>query len=271
MSRAQGFLRDLAEQVYAVDNRAIPRRGAVSSVTDLGELAVRLGSIVTFDRRGDVYWLDGFEEGISKWDTVSVGIGGGVALSASYARNGLYSCELTAGQFMTHYAEISRNFPYPTLSRWGFECHWSFDSDLDTLDVLVSVYDGTNLTTGKLRYDYGNQRLQYWDSDGAWQNLATSVDLEPGYGIFNACKLVLDLEEAEYERVIVNESEYDMEGVALQQGASAVSPGVKLGVRNTGDGSHNNVVYVDDVIITQNELGRSRTYARTLALVGSGS
>ena len=39
----------------------------VHSIQDLGELAVRLGSIVTFDRRGNVLWLDGFDSGIGAW------------------------------------------------------------------------------------------------------------------------------------------------------------------------------------------------------------
>jgi len=39
----------------------------VYQMTDLGELAVRLGSIVTHDRRGDVIFLEDFEEGMGRW------------------------------------------------------------------------------------------------------------------------------------------------------------------------------------------------------------
>ncbi len=246
------------------------RRGPIGSVTDLGELAARLGSIVTFDRRGDVYWLDGFEEGIAKWDVDTVGTGAAVGLSGDYARNGKWSCELKAGSDILHFAGISRLFPYPMLSRWGFECHWSFDSDLEAFDIAVAVYDGTNLTSGRLRYDAVNQKLQYLDENGVMQDLATGVGLHDHYNMFNGFKLVVDLEEGEYERAILNEAEYDMEGIALEQSADGHSPVIKLGIRNTGMGGKNGIVYVDDVIVTQNEPGKGWTWGRTLIGVGSG-
>ena len=38
-------------------------------LTDLGELAVRLGSPVSFDRRGDVVMMETFEDGLDAWVT----------------------------------------------------------------------------------------------------------------------------------------------------------------------------------------------------------
>jgi len=261
-------LAELAAIQYNLNMHAAPKRGGAWSVTDLGEVAARLGSIVTFDRRGDVYWLDDFEDGKAKWAAETSGAGAGVAVSTTYARNGAKSVELTAGTDMSHYAGIGRLFPYPALSRWGFEGSWSFDSDLETFDIIISVYDGTNLTSAILRYDCVNQKVQYLDSAGAMQDLATSVDLHDYYNMFNTFKLVLDLETGKYERAIANESEYDMAGIALQQAAIAVSPVVKLSMRNTAVGGTGGVVYVDDVIVTRNEPGPERTTPRLLVGVG---
>ena len=270
MSRA---VEQMAALQYNLAMVASRRRGGISSVTDLGELAVRLGSIVTFDRRGDVYWLDGFEEGVAKFAATAVGTGAGVALALDYCRSGNWSCGLTAGSDAGHYAKIARLFPYPALSRWGFECSWSFDSDLERFEIGVEVDDGSGAVwTGVLSYLLADEKLQYKDADtGTWADLATSVKLYDDYGMFNGMKLVLDLVDGEYERAILNESEYDMNGLALEEGVSAVeTPLIRLTLQNTGDSGKNSIVYVDDVIVTQNEPGRSEATGRTLKLVGSG-
>ena len=82
--------------------------GAVTTyqVTDLGELAVRLGSPISHDRRGDVIWWDDFECTLNKWQTVANGAGSSVALSDARARNGRYSALLISGSAVV-------DFPLP--------------------------------------------------------------------------------------------------------------------------------------------------------------
>jgi len=47
----------------------------IYSLHDMGELAVRLGSIVSFDRRGDVIFSDSFQNGLGKVYASGVGAG----------------------------------------------------------------------------------------------------------------------------------------------------------------------------------------------------
>ena len=62
------------------DYGRLSAQATVFPVTDLGELAARLGSIVSHDRRGDVIWLDGFEDGLDKWQPTTSGSGAAVDL-----------------------------------------------------------------------------------------------------------------------------------------------------------------------------------------------
>jgi len=255
MSRALSQM--LADQYYH-SMVAARRRGPVWSVTDLGELAVRLGGIVHFDRRGDVVFLDAFEEGLLKWGATYVGAGAGVALSNVLARSGGWSVLLTAGSDGGRYATISHVIPYPVLSRFGLECSFCIDNNLAALTMAFSLYDGVNLRTAALKYDYVGKALQYKNDVGYYQNLATGLDLFHAGSPFWTWKVVANFGEGTYERAILNETEYDLEGEGLGSEASAVVPNLEVWIQNKGVAGQNAEVYVDDVIITQNEPENTR-------------
>lgn len=231
----------------------IKKAGAVSALADLGELAVRLGSIVSFDRRGDVVWLGGFEDGLARWYTSTAGTGAAVALSPARARSGGYSVLLTGGSDGNRSAGIYYTGPYIVLGKLGVECSFCFDSHLDTLKFALEVYDGSTFYQAVLKYDYTNLKLQYLDADNDYQDLATSLNLYQILQPFNTWKLVCDVESGEYMRVILNETEYDCSGIEIKSAASGAVPHLALWVVNNSTAGWNAEVHVDDVIVTQNE------------------
>ena len=73
------------------------------------ELAARLGSPDTFDRRGDVLWMDDFESGL-KWRTSLLGTGSLIDLTATMAASGGKCCRLVTGSANNDYAYLLRHF-----------------------------------------------------------------------------------------------------------------------------------------------------------------
>ena len=246
-------LEQMAALQYNLDMHTARVRGPVRSVVDLGELAARIGSINTFDRRGDTVWLDDFEVGIGKWVANSWGAGGNVAVSKSYARNGIYSCAMTAGSDGFHMAQIYRVMAYPVLGLLGFECSFAFDSDLDWFGLLFDLYDGTHRHEALVKYDYSNTKLQILDGNGDLHDLETGLDIYVANYPFWTVKVVVDFVNVNYVRVILNNTEYDVSGIDYLYNADASNPRLRPGVKNMGQLGQNAVVYIDDVIITQNE------------------
>lgn len=225
----------------------------IESITR-AELAARLGSVHTFDRRGDLLWYDDFESGIGKWDTITSGVGAEVSWSADYARTGGFSCKMTAGRTGNKRAMIINNRPIPILSGIGVEIAWHSPTAVDLIDIELYLYDGTNLSRFVLRYDDSNRDLIYFDGVLGWTTLNSDLDLDAWNKIFYQMKLVVDLTLGKYVRCIINDLTYTMDNKPGQVVANATTPYMDLSI--TVDGTTwagNDVAYLDSVLITQNE------------------
>lgn len=225
----------------------------IHQVTDAGELAVRLGSPVTNDRRGNVVRVNGFESGLKAWITSYVGAGGGVVLSTKACQTGAYSAKFTTGQDPAGNAALSKYHPLLVLGKAGLEVSFASASASPTIRVRFYYYDGAQYHLFSVRYDYPNQRFQYLDNAAAWQNIDTGLLFYPSITSWNFLKLVVDLSGKDYERVILNDNEYSLQGIDALSVNAFTAPYLSTVLFADGDNAGNYVVYFDDVIWTQNE------------------
>lgn len=259
-------IQDLLASRYYNDMHAARRRGRVWSVADLGELAARLGSPVTFDRRGDVVWHDDFEAGVHKWSWAGFGpgYGRGVMPCAHRSRNGRRSARLNSGReagYETQQVEHVSHLPAITpLPRLGFEASFAYDAGVAYAGLYLQVYLGGGSAPFyryRVRYDIPNSRLEYWTAAGEWDTL-----LEDVYGLrapdFNTCKLVVDGQPsvglASYTRILFNEHEILMDAYEPEAGTAASSASCwQAGLVMEGKPGLSASAWFDDVILTHNE------------------
>lgn len=218
------------------------------------ELAARLGSIVTFDRRGDVVLLDSFEGGLAGWEPTSYGEGGSAVQSSVRARTGAFSCLLTAGSDDYHSAAISRWMPYLSLSSFGFEFSFTHQNPFDYLVLEVFFYDHDFYYKYGIRYIPSEEKLQYVDEVGGfYQDLATGVKLLSSEYLFNTWKMVVDTVGVKYKRLLLNNLSYDLSAIPAYKLASAPPTYQHFDIYLEGREGENDKAYIDDVIVTQNE------------------
>lgn len=230
-----------------------PGAVAVYSLQDMAELAARLGSIDTFDRRGDVIFADGFENGLAQWYTSVIGTSGAVSASALRARSGGFSAKLITGTEVYGLAEIDRYFPYPALSRMGNEISFVVAGSVEQYEFGLAVNDGTHQLLALIRYDSQNKTLEYYGSDEAYHVFASDVNLFAYSYLFHTCKVVGDFANSKYVRLILDSTEYDLSAYALCSRADTTDPmaSVYYIIYNKTAGSKTS--YADDAIVTQNE------------------
>jgi len=222
-------------------------------MSDLGELSVRLGSIVSHDRRGDVIWADGFENGISGWSTLGFGAGWEGQLCSAYSRLGGSSCRLKTGSNAGDFMAISRYWPKVRNNRLGMEFSVAFTSTMSHVGCHVQVYDGTSYFVFGIRYDIATDEVQIYSIPGYHVVFATGFTRYKTPHLFHTFKVVADLDKSEYVRAIIDEQEWDLSAYPLIVGAAAVGPSTHWIVDCDSDPAVLVNCYIDDVIATQNE------------------
>jgi len=233
--------------------------GPTYTLTNMAELAVRLGSINTFDRRGDVVWFDDFESGaINKWENLVHISPGAVTPSAVMARNGAFSAMFTGAGVAPTGTGIYHYERFPVLGLVGFEASFTLQIGLDRVEFLSDFFDGADSRFFGVRYNQATQTLEYVDRLGAWVPLATGLDIFGYISLFHTIKFVVDLRSNQYVRCLLDNRSYPMANIAGQVvvGAPAV-PCWRILAASLSDTVTGVVNYMDDIILTQNEPERS--------------
>jgi len=225
----------------------------IAGVSDMGELAVRLGSPVTFDRRGDVILLDDFEDNINKWVQTHVGVGGAIALSNDTCKNGARSCKFTTGNVIGNACSIERYMSYPVSGRFGFEISFTYESNFSQWEWLLQLNDGAFYHLAEITYVDATGTLYYRDSTPADVAIVAGLSLYEVDELFHTIKLVVDFDNDKYIRLILNNTEYDLSAYSFEKKADATNQRLFTRVRAYTATAANNVMYLDDAIWTQNE------------------
>lgn len=225
----------------------------VYTLEDMGELAVRLGSIVSHDRRGNVIFLEDFEYNANRWALVNNGAGAAIAINTDTYRSPDQCLRFTLGDADGNLSYAEALLPLPRDTGLGLEASWALNSAAEYVSCHFDWFDGTNWKRAGIRYDIEDEELQVCTDLNVWTAFATGIDLREDSEMFHTMKVVVDLINNAYIRAIVNHVEYSLSAYTPYVTASATSPQLRpiLEAANAAAGNRN--VWVDDVIITRNE------------------
>ena len=224
-----------------------------ATLSDMGDLAVRLGSIVEYDRRGDIVSLDDFENTILKWTDAATGVGY-VILDSTTAKSGSQAINLHTDVGGAATATLAKRLTRLGVPRLGIEISFS-DMDLGCdFYFTISYWDGVTGYRARLWFDQSTHNL-YVEGLPAigWVLVANVGFLRRGEYLWYPVKLVVDFVNHYYVRVLYSDTEYSVATIALptfgDAGGSYILAQFQL--LNVVAANHN--VWVDDFILTQNE------------------
>lgn len=225
----------------------------VYSMIDLAELAARIGSIVTFDRRGNVVWLDGFEEGIAQWERLGSGADWKVDISTDRAFSGGYSCILKPHSGGSLYAAIERAHYALPKGKIGLELAFSLSLYLSVFALYCVIYQGGKQYVFKIKYVWDDLAWYYLDVNNVYQKLLDGDDLATDDILWCRCKMVFNTEKGEYVRFLLNDKVYDMSGIDGPVANIDHRSLILLGIEVFGESGQSPSNYVDNIILTINE------------------
>ncbi len=220
---------------------------------DLAELAARLGSPVTYDRRGSAMFMDGFEGTLN---SVRVTELAGVAiaqLDQTRAFRGHQCVSVFVASNSGSRVLVEKTLPLYAINNIGIEFHWAQGTGLTRFFIFVDYFAGASQWRGEIEIDITNNVINYRESPGVYVELVTASFSDPRPGQWYAAKLVVDTNSQEYVRFIHNNIETSLAGISLSESAFASDPGVTLGVSNTKNDIDDQTFYIDDMILTSDE------------------
>jgi len=228
------------------------RMATIFGQIDDAELAARLGSIVTFDRRGNVAWMDDFEGSSLKWFQFGHGPAWSVDLVNKRALTGSQSCMLTCASTGRYEAYISRYQTLTVPGKIGLEVHFAIDEDISYIEIKLHVITGDIRYEGYLHLYPGTAKIQYKVDDTTWADALTDLYFDNTTYFYHDLKIVIDTDAKKYHRLIFGERTKDLSAIPLYSEASS---GERIGYQITAYGAAGKLAkcYVDNVIVTQNE------------------
>jgi len=225
----------------------------VFTLDDMAELAARLGSIDYYDRRGNVFFLDGFEHTLNKWYNCGLGVGNAAALDNTYAKDGEYSCKITAGQGNDNYGCIGHQGGGIVPSKIGFELAFTVNEAIKQYQFKWAISDGTHSHFAGIAYYPPTDLLKYYNEGGVYTTFATDLELKADPRSFHTIKFVADLTTDYYDYCLLDHVNYDLSALQNQNVEIALAPAHSMSIISTNSGDLNQSFYVDNTILTQNE------------------
>ena len=225
----------------------------ISANTDNAELAARLGSIVTFDRRGNVMYCDRCSESLGKWSTGTTGAGASITLSNERPYVDDASIKMVGGSTLTRRAYIIKRLPQPHSTRIGVEYLFHISSEVNTIEILFAMEAMTKGYRGQIKLDIANNKIYYTESTAeAWTELA-DYTFNDSANLFHSVKLVMDYDTGKYVRLVLSHHQYDLSTYALFSIAVGGNPICETRFRLDSTAANNGILYVGGFIFTANE------------------
>lgn len=220
---------------------------------DDAELAIRLGSPINFDRRGEVIYYNDFNYGGQNFTATGAGVGNGVALSCSQALSGPNCLMMTPGNLGGDTSRIARVNYYPILGRVGEQISFAPVPGLREVWLTLHVYTGATIYSFLVRYSHIAGTIAVWRGFAGFVVIGTPGISRDTNSSYTTIKLIADLETLSYTRVMINDRTYSAAGIVPWSAVDLTTKSLECFVEVYNNAAGVIAVAVDNWILTQNE------------------
>lgn len=225
----------------------------IHSVSDMGELAVRLGSPVNYDRSGNVLYCTDFQNGLGDFHSLISGTGGDVYLYGDLSYSAGICCCLIGTSDWPYRGFLYNDFRPIALNKMGFEVALMPVVNVDYINVFLDYYVDSIAHRFGLKMDITNKKFYCITMDGAEQEL-DDFDWSPAtVNFFHTLKIVGDLETKKLVRGFYNENEFDLSDYGAYTLGAADIQLVRSVVEVHSTPGANGKCYIDNWVVTINE------------------
>jgi len=219
----------------------------------MAELATRLGSPVTYDRSGDVVWLTTFEYGLQGTVLGTSGAASSGTITPARSNNGPFSLEMDPDNNEDSYVNWKRIIQFLESGKVGAEVCVSVDTGFEAVRLTIWSWDGDNELYAPVDYAEEGGLWKVRDKDLGWVTVLSDYVLQQGPGAWHNIKVVIDTENKTYVRLLVDKEVVVLDSYNLVETESEDLGQIEVRFTNYGCAASHAAVYLDTVIVTQNE------------------
>ena len=220
--------------------------------TGNSDLAARLGSPVNWDWRGSVIYTHDFSMGKGPVFTSLSGTGAAAAIDPTYGGYGGYALKLTGGSDATRFSRFGLSIGTNPSDRIGGAVRFSIADNTGYVELRLHAYVGATSPWAYVRLDVANGQIQLYNSVGSWVNVG-AVTVNKEAFTYSWFKLVVNQTTKMYERVLYNKTEVDISAYGCPIVETTDDGSMLFCLFNYSRSGQNDVVYVDQIILTVNE------------------
>jgi hypothetical protein len=222
-------------------------------IVDLGEVIARISQLLTVNRSGNLLDVVKFDWGLGQVSPFVLGADDDVALVNEPLANDSLSCRLTTSAIPGHYSGFYRYLSSVETDGLGIEWWFAVVYNPQDIYLITDVYDGSEMYVYKMRYKYSTKILSiYTAPSGVWYDVAT-INLPTSYEVFNKVKMIVDLKNHCYNRIVFNGVTYTVNTQYAQHVTSTLAPFIEVITRLENQSASISQIAVGKVVVTQNE------------------
>jgi len=235
------------------DDSDVESDSNVSKSLDLAELAVRLGALPSFDRRGDVIYCNDFRAGLGLLAAASSS--GGIAqnLCNSNALLSGISLDMLAPNTEDQYANVYFEIVLGQTKSVGIEALYTIAQPAKSISLRMEIIIGGIAYYFAVDVVFATGEVLAYNQAGVWVQVGVHTCLTPDAQWLQSFKLVADLENHRYARLVFNNSTYLLTATLPYVFTVATNDSVLVELRVRSGAGGPAEAYLAGVILTQNE------------------
>lgn len=219
----------------------------------MSELAVRLGSPVTFDRSGNVLFQECFEGGLANWEHNSYPSGANAVPTARFHSIKPYAIKLHTTTDDNSYSGIKRGLPFPYLSRMGFEFHYKQIAAINNLFIRLYFYTGTKVYTVTLELKQNDDEIVLTGHPNIPNVICNYKLSQVNYAPFHVFKIVFDLSTGYHYRMVIDDLDYNISSITIPYGATSIKAHMYILFYLYSFEESAKTCYIDNLVLTIDE------------------
>lgn len=226
------------------------------NLADLADLAVRMGSIVEYDRRGDVIYLDDYESPLRRYREI-VSANCSARLDSTSSRSGAQCCKLATSGVINDFAATYYYLAPMVSGRHGAKIsvvHLNFHTSNSEYVIYWSVFTGTHNINAGIALNPWARTIAYYDPAGVPVVFEDNFrPISSNVWQYHNMKLVVDFDTGYYVRFLFDILEWDMSALRFLKNPNPGAPQHTVALQIEALAAAVKVAYQDDFVYTLNE------------------